>query len=104
MLQELAANSEPAPLGRHCHFRYLIDTLPHRNQSDTAHRLRAQICHEDPSTSIKNFVFRVAQGFTIRFFQGEVAGDPLFVQSSESTCVFSCPERAYLNFCKIVEH
>ena len=89
MLQQPAADPKSALLWRYRHLRQLVNTIAHRYQSHAANSLMAEIGHEHIAALLEDLVLGVAQGFAIRLLQGEVTGDPLFIQRPEGGRVFS---------------
>src|SRR5271165_7014748 len=55
----------------------------------------AEISHEDTPALVQDLALRVAQSFAVHWLQGEVAGDPLFVQCPEGSRVLSRLEWSY---------
>ncbi len=78
----------PRILWRDRHLRQLVNTIAHRNQSHAANSLIAEIAMKIAAL-LQDLVLGVAQRFRDRFLQGEVAGDPLFIQRPEGGRVFS---------------
>ena len=50
---------------------------------------------------LEDLALRVAQSFAIHFLQGEVAGDPLFVQGPEGSRILSQSKRSNFNLRRI---
>ena len=94
VVEQLPAETLAAMMRRDCHLGELVDAVADGNEGDAASGFGAGEEQEDMAALAKDGGLGIVEGLAVAGLEGEVAGDPLFVQGAEGGGVVAGAEGA----------
>jgi hypothetical protein len=97
MLEQPAAEAMAAQMRRYGHLGKFTDTITQGHKRHTADGFGVGVNHEYVTALEKDRIYRIAERFYVLRFEGEMAGDPFFIESAEDGGIVARKEWANLN-------